>query len=156
MQNSQQPTGSGTPTNKCPSTSPPTPTQAGLRQHPYDVIFVDTPGFLDATDMRHTIARTADFMVLPTSTEWLAIRAIIKGIAKVITSNQVPYKVLLNRIDGGAPSEIQDARDLFTSKNIAVFHTPARSYKAIYWLPIQGQLITDLSDTGSEAKAAPD
>ncbi len=127
-----------------------------LRGLDHNLVLVDTPGSLTGMEVLQTVVAQSDQVVLPTTTEWLAVRAMASSISKLIAPTGTPFRVLLNRVDGGAHKEIAKAREVFAKENIEVFKRAARSYKAIYRMPSAALTITQLPDGASEAKALDD
>ncbi|GAB7008032.1 ParA family protein [Nocardioides sp. AN3] len=73
---------------------------AQLRQLPYDIVLVDTPGNLTARDVLETVLREADFVILPTEAGGaLAVPPLVKTIRQLVEPAGVDYRVLVNKAD---------------------------------------------------------
>ncbi|WP_157277116.1 ParA family protein [Oerskovia sp. Root22] len=55
-----------------------------MRELPYDLIIVDTPGSLESGDVLSVLFEAADFVVLPTESEALAFPPLIKTIQSLV------------------------------------------------------------------------
>lgn len=129
---------------------------AGLRGQPYDLIVIDTPGSLEGSAVLSTVLSAADFVVLPTAAEPLAVVPLMTSIRDAVGPHGVDFKVLLTKVDPRAPRDADDARQLCESNNIPVFQAIVRAYKTHAQAPLRGQVVTQFPESGSDAKAASD
>ncbi len=88
----------------------------------YDVVFVDTPGSLEGHDVLDAVLSSADFVILPTEPAALAVMPLVRSVRDVVVPRGVPYRVLLNIVDPRSPVELDEARQLLDSQNIAHFN----------------------------------
>lgn len=129
---------------------------ARLRELPYDLVFVDTPGSLEGTDVLATVLREADFAVLPTEPSPLAIAPLVTTIKNVVLPHGVDYKVLINRADPRLPADVADAYGLLDQSGIDHFHSHIRSYKVHSMAPMQGVVVTQYPGRRAQGNAADD
>jgi chromosome partitioning protein len=129
---------------------------AGLRNQPYDLVVIDTPGSLEGSAVLDTVLAACDFVILPTTPEPLAVVPLMTSITRAVRPHAVDYKVLLNKVDPRAPRDADDARDLCAANQVPVFAAQIRSYKAHSSAPLRGVVATEYGETGSDGKAASD
>ena len=61
---------------------------ARLRELPYDVIFIDTPGSLEGRDVLAAVLDAADFAILPTEPSPLSIAPLMRTISDVVQAQR--------------------------------------------------------------------
>ena len=133
------------------------PKQLGrLRDLPYDVAFIDTPGSLEGTAMLRAIAQQADLVVLPVEPAPLAIAPMVRTIRDLIRPLGARYRVLVNRADPRAPGDVRQAHELLQRSGVEHFRSFIRGYKVIADGPIEGKVITQQGSGGRTAHAADD
>ncbi len=129
---------------------------AALRHQPYDLVVIDTPGSLEGSAVLDTVLRAADFVVLPTAAEPLAVVPLMTSIRSAVRPHGVDFKVLLNKVDPRAPRDAEEARQLCADSDIPVFAATVRAYKAHSQAPLRGSVVTQFPEHGNDAKAAGD
>lgn len=129
---------------------------ARLRDLPYDVVFVDTPGSLEGGDVLGAVISASDFVLLPTEPAALAVMPLIRTVREVVTPRGVPYRVLLNIVDPRSPGETDDARRMLDAQGIGYFNATVRAYKAHERAPLEGVVVTQYPVTQRYAMKAVD
>ncbi|MFC5932206.1 ParA family protein [Cryobacterium melibiosiphilum] len=122
---------------------------ARLRELPYDVVFVDTPGSLEGRDVLSTVLGESDFVILPTEPSPLAFAPLMATINEVVVPAGVNYRVLVNRVDPRVPSDLVDAQGLLDGAGFARFEAAIRDYKIHKMAPIEGRVVTQYADGDS-------
>lgn len=129
---------------------------ARLRELPYDVVFVDTPGSLEAQAILEGVLAQSDFVILPTQPEALSFPALVKTVEQIVKPSGVDYRVLLNALDPRSPGEELDARKLIDSAGFPRFKAGIRRYKAHATAPLAGEVVTQYEPTRGSFKAIND
>lgn len=127
-----------------------------LRQLPYDVVFVDTPGNLTDSDILTSVLRVADFAIVPTEPEALCVPPMVRTIRSLIEPTGTPYRVLLSKIDMRVPGLLEDAQALIDDLKVPRFARPIRRYKVHADAPIEGLVVTQYVESRQTAKAIDD
>lgn len=128
-----------------------------LRDLPgYDVVFVDTPGSLEGHHVLEAVLSASDFVILPTEPAALAVMPLIRTVRDVVIPLGIPYRVLLNITDPRSPAELDEARQLLDSQQIACFTAAVREYKAHKRAPLDGVVVTQYPNDRYAAKAVED
>lgn len=122
---------------------------ARLRELTYDIVLVDTPGSLEGREVLGTVLASSDFAILPTEPSPLAFAPLIETINQVVIPSEVPYRVLLNKIDPRVPSELADAEELLDGAELARFASSIRDYKVNRMAPIEGKVVTQYTESDS-------
>lgn len=115
---------------------------AQLRQLPYDVIYVDTPGSLEAHDVLATVVAEADFVVLPTEASPLALAPVVATVRRLVEPSGTDYRVLLNKVDPRVPADASNAAGLLDQAGIERFRAYVRQYKVHALAPLEGRVVT--------------
>jgi chromosome partitioning protein len=126
---------------------------ARLRDLDYDVVLVDTPGSLEGRDVLATVLQTSDFVILPTEPSPLAFAPLIATIREIILPSNVPYRVVLNKIDPRVPVELTEAEKLIDGSGLLRFKSAIRDYKINRMAPIEGKVVTQYADGDSRIAA---
>lgn len=129
---------------------------ARLRELPYDVVVVDTPGSLQAGDVLATIVQACDFVVLPTEPEALAFAPLLQTIETLIKPHGVDFRVMLNKLDPRNPGETLEAQNLLDQAGLPRFAHGVRKYKAHATAPLRGEVVTQYAAARSTFKAIDD
>lgn len=125
-----------------------------MRELPYDVIFVDTPGSLDNTTVLSTVLDAADFVILPLNPEPLNTPALARTIRQHIEPRGLDYRVLLNKIDRRRSGQLEDWEQLVDGGlRIPRFSQHVRLAASIADAPLDGKVVTEYSDTRQNANA---
>jgi chromosome partitioning protein len=90
---------------------------ARLRELPYDVILVDTPGSLHDLPVLDAVLDVTDFVVLPSKASALSIQPLTRTLNEHVIPRGLPYRVLANKVAprsiDTATGEYRGARDLY-------------------------------------------
>ncbi len=131
---------------------------ARLRETPYDVVLVDTPGSLVGHDVLATVLSASDFAIIPTEPAPLSIGPLIETINKIVLPSGVPYRVVINKVDTRVPAELGEAEALLDGAQIARFTSSIRDYKVNKMGALQGKVVTQftLSDSRTSPRALDD
>jgi chromosome partitioning protein len=133
-----------------------TSTLARLRDLPFDVIFVDTPGNLTDSKILSAVLSVADFAIVPTEPEALCIPPMVRTIRTLIEPSETPYRVLLSKIDMRVPGQLDDAEALIDSLELPRFARAIRKYKIHSDAPIEGKVVTQYLESRQTSKAIDD
>lgn len=129
---------------------------ARLRELPYDVIFIDTPGSLESRDVLAAVLEAADFVILPTEPSPLSVAPLIRTVTDVVRPRGIDYRVLLNKVDPRVPQDALDAEALLDGANLHRFNAHVRNYKVHAMSPLEGKVVTQYPDSRIAAKAIDD
>jgi chromosome partitioning protein len=129
---------------------------ARMRELPYDVLLVDTPGSLSDTAVLGAVLRAADFVVVPTEAEALCIPPMVRTIRSLIEPAAIPFRVLLSKVDTRLPGLQADAGTLLDSLDLPRFRSPIRKYKIHSDAPLTGLVITQYPPSRQREKAVDD
>lgn len=129
---------------------------AQLRRLPYDVVIVDTPGNLDATDVLRTVLAEADFAILPTEPAALALGPLVRTVKQLVIPAGVDYRVLINKVDPRVPGDAHDTAELLDNAELRHFRGYVRSYKLHSTAPIDGRVVTQYPGDVRSLRAATD
>lgn len=108
----------------------------------YDVIFVDTPGSLDGRGILDQVLRTSDYVIVPTEPAALALQPLIRTVRTLIIPAEVPYRVLVNKVDGRAIATRDDAFAMLDKQGIRRFKASTRQLSAHTQAPASGVVVT--------------
>lgn len=108
----------------------------------YDVVIVDTPGSLEATEVLRAVVQGSDYVILPTEPDGLAIAALNRTIRELVAPAGKPYRVLLNKVDQRRSGGAEDTRALLEAKSIPTFRVFIRRYAAHADAPTLGEVVT--------------
>lgn len=130
-----------------------------LRQlNEFDVIFVDTPGSLEADDVLGATLDASDFVILPMEPSPLSFRPLHNTIKKFIEPRQVPYRVLLSRYKAAGNSELRrvQAEQALDHMGAPYFKSVIREYAVHADAPYDGQVVTQFQGSRQVPKAVDD
>ena len=127
-----------------------------MRELPYDVLIVDTPGSLSDSAVLAAVLGVADFAVIPTEAEALCIAPMVRTVRSMLEPAHVPYRVLLSKIDMRLPGQQADAERLLDELDLPRFRRPIRKYKIHSDAPLTGTVITQYAESRQKAKAVDD
>jgi len=122
----------------------------------YDVVIVDTPGSLEATDVLRAVVDGSDYVVLPTETAGLAFAALNRTIRDLVLPTGKPYRVLLNKVDQRRRGGAEETRALLEAKSIPTFRVFIRRYSAHEDAPTLGEVVTTYRGNRYSARAVDD
>ncbi|CAN5180062.1 hypothetical protein BH11ACT2_BH11ACT2_20370 [soil metagenome] len=131
-------------------------TLSRLRDLPFDLIFVDTPGNLTDSKILASVLSVADFAIVPTEAEALCIPPMVRTIRSLVEPSGTPYRVLLSKIDMRLAGQLEDAEALVDSLELPRFARAIRKYKVHSDAPIEGTVVTQYAESRQTAKAIDD
>ena len=129
---------------------------AKLRELPYDLIIVDTPGSLEKTGVLKEVVKQSDFVILPSEPEALSFQPLLQTVETVIRPSGVDFRVLLNKLDPRVPGDEIDAQKLIDGLGLPRFRTGIHSYKVHTTAPLSGTVVTQYRPTRASFKAIND
>jgi chromosome partitioning protein len=131
---------------------------ARMRELPFDLIFVDTPGNLTAEASRilSTVLAAADFVVMPIEPAPASVKPLITTLRDHVLPSGVDYKVLVNRADPRDPSDTVETLEALDGAGINRFNTIGRTYKVHKNAPDTGIVVTQYPGKRSRDNAADD
>lgn len=129
---------------------------ARLRELPYDVIIVDTPGSLESTHILTPVLDEADFVIAPTEAEALSIDPLRKTVEALIVPRGLDYRVLINKYDPRTPQDLEDIQELVDQIGLNRFQNAVRRYKSHSKAPIDGLVVTQYRASRNDLKASED
>jgi chromosome partitioning protein len=129
---------------------------AAIRSLPYEFVFVDTPGSLTDTAVLSTVLDAADFVVVPTEPEALCVPPMVRTIRTVIEPKQVPFRVLLSKVDMRVAGQLEEAEALIDEMGLPRFKRPIRRYKAHADAPVSGAVATTYPESRQTFKGIDD
>ena len=127
-----------------------------MRDLPYDVVFVDTPGNLTDSAILASVLEVADFVIVPTEPEALCIPPMVRTIRQLIEPAGTAYRVLLSKIDMRISGQLEDAEALMDSLKLPRFGRAIRRYKVHADAPIEGVVVTGYPESRQTMKAIDD
>ena len=114
----------------------------------YDLVVVDTPGSLEDTRTLEAVLDAADYVIVPVVPEPMAIDPTVRTATRLIEPRGLPYRVLLNRVDGRIPGQYQQWQAVLQdSFGLLTFQSYLRQYLIHSHAPMLGRLVTNLTDT---------
>jgi chromosome partitioning protein len=108
----------------------------------YDVVIVDTPGSLEGRQILSTVLASSDYVIVPTEPAPLAVQPLIRTVRGVIVPTGVPYRVLVNKVDGRALGMRDDAFAMLDAQAICRFRASTRQLSAHAQAPAVGLVVT--------------
>jgi chromosome partitioning protein len=108
----------------------------------YDVVIVDTPGSLEGRDVLGTVLNATDYVVVPTEPAPLSVQPLIRTMRELVIPRGIPYRALVNKVDGRAPGMRDDAFAMLDSQGIQRFRASCRMLSAHSIAPALGQVVT--------------
>lgn len=127
-----------------------------MRDLPYDLIFVDTPGNLTDSDILGSVLRSTDFAIIPTEPEALCVPPMVRTIRSLVEPTATPFRVLLSKIDMRIPGQLEDAERLIDEIQLPRFQRAVRRYKVHADAPIEGLVVTQYPGSRQTMKAIDD
>lgn len=129
---------------------------AKVRELPYDLVFVDTPGNLQNTFVLEIVLKHTDFVLLTTDPAPLALRPLIRTYRQLIEPTGLPHSVLITRVDSRALQDATDARELLSQHGLKILTPYIRSYKIHERGPVDGSVVTNYESSRQSDKAKDD
>ena len=127
-----------------------------LRKLDYDLVFVDTPGSLEAKEVIAAVLDEADFVVLPTEPAALAVQPLARTVETLVKPRGTDYLVLINKVDPRVPADAHDAATLLDNAGLPRFRSYVRQYKIHATSPIDGKVVTQYPTDRSAERAGDD
>jgi chromosome partitioning protein len=127
-----------------------------MRDLPYDIVFVDTPGNLTDSRILASVLEVADFAIVPTEPEALCVPPMVRTIRALIEPSRTPFRVLLSKIDMRIPNQLEDAVGLLDELHLPRFRRSIRRYKIHADAPIDGVVVTQYPQSRQTFKAIDD
>jgi len=128
-----------------------------VRDMPYDVVLVDTPGHLAGEATTKAAVELSDFVVVPTTAATaLTLEPLVEAIERVIKPSGVPYRVLLNRMEPRFPSVAHNAAGVLERLGLDHFRTFVRGYMEHQFASNDGKVTTSYGSDPASVKAASD
>lgn len=135
-----------------------------MRELDYDTVIVDTPGSLADADVLAAILDVTDFVVAPLTPSFMEIEPIQRTIQQFVLPRNIPYRVLLNRVDprdGRAQleafQELLDTGEFFDGQvGIPRFQNYIRQATVMKNMPLEGKVVTQYTDTRNSRAAISD
>jgi chromosome partitioning protein len=115
----------------------------------YDFLICDTPPAL-ASEALQIVIKLSDFAVLPSPTSPLDIRELTRTIKQIIAPTQIPYRVLLARVDSRRINEALSLQSSLMNNGIPVFNAIVRTKVAHERAIVEGKLITQYRGSGAK------
>ena len=127
-----------------------------LRELPYDVVLVDTPGSLHDLPVLVAVLDASDFVLLPSKASALSISPLTRTLNEHVIPRNLPYRVLANKVD---PRNVdgrgyRDARalyDVLDGAGYLHFKSYLREYKVYEDAAGEGQSVLDFPASYSRA-----
>jgi chromosome partitioning protein len=139
------------PFDFAPSTDP--SQLSRMRELPYDVIFVDTPGNLTDSHILGAVLDVSDFVVVPINPEPLSVTPTRRTISTLIEPRGLPYRVLLSKIDMREKGQLEDWQAIVDGLGYPRFKQHIRKYKSHSDAPVNGDVVTQYPDTRQTTNA---
>lgn len=127
-----------------------------MRNLPYDIVFVDTPGNLTDSRILASVLEVAEFAIIPTEPEALCVPPMVRTIRRLIEPSGTSYRVLLSKIDMRIPGQLEDAEALVDELHLPRFRRSIRRYKVHADAPIDGVVVTQYPESRATIKAIDD
>jgi chromosome partitioning protein len=127
-----------------------------LRALPYDTILIDTPGNLTDSEILAASLDIADFAIVPTEPEALCIEPMVRTVRNLIQPREIPFRVLLSKVDFRVLGQWANARDLLELLELPTFAGVIRRYKIHADAPIDGSVVTQYRSSRQRWKALED
>lgn len=123
----------------------------------YDYVLIDTPGSLADTSVLAAVLDVSDFAILPITPEGTVVGPLRRTIRELITPRNVPFRVLLNRIDRRIYGQLEDWQELLDEGlKLPRFTGYIRASKSIADAYLDGSVVTQFTDTRGTRNAISD
>lgn len=107
-----------------------------------DMLFVDCPGWLEEGEVMARVLESADFAIIPYVHDPFSLTP-TKRAAALCRKLGVPFKVLINRIDGRrGTGPLEDAQATLDQLGLPRFRSFVREFSAHSQAHVEGQMIT--------------
>lgn len=123
----------------------------------FDYVLIDTPGSLADTAVLAAVLDVSDFTILPIIPEGPVVGPLRRTIRELIEPRNVPYRVLLNRIDRRIYGQLEDWENLLDNGlKLPRFKSHIRASKSIADAFLDGAVVTQFTDTRGTRNAISD
>lgn len=131
---------------------------ARMRELPFDLVFVDTPGNLtaEASTILNTVLAAADFCIMPIEPAPASVQPLLTTLRNHVLPAGVDYRVLVNRADPRDPSDTLETIGALDDAEINRFTAIGRTYKVHKNAPGSGIVVTQYPGRRSRENAADD
>ncbi len=104
---------------------------ARMKEHaPYEHIFVDTPGSLNAPEVLATVLRQADDIIIPILPEVMSFSPAEQTIRFIEQITGAPWRILINNwMPGRHETDLEQTRAYLTARGWPSFHVAIRNYR---------------------------
>ena len=119
----------------------------------YDLIVVDTPPAIGSRSLAAILPIT-DYLLLPTPPAPMDIAALVQTVRSAIEPADVPYRVLLTKVDSRSINEAKEAQTMLKELEIPACQGFVRTYKAHERAALEGVSITQLRGKNTKEASA--
>ena len=127
-----------------------------IRELDYDMVFVDTPGNIDNTEVLKAVVENSDFVLMPTEPAGLGLLPLINTYNKVVAKSGKDYRAVITRVDTTSLGDAADAQEFLRNHGLLVCDTIIRRYKVHERAPLTGTVVTGYENSRHAQKAALD
>ncbi|MET2012953.1 ParA family protein [Microbacterium chocolatum] len=137
---------------------------AQIRRLDHDIVVVDTPGNLQAAPVLNAVLAQSDFAILPITPAFVDIDPVHETVRDYVRPNNVPYRLLLNRVNRArgdrrldAWKELLDNGEFFAGETgLPRFTNHIRMSALVEDMPLEGRVVTQYNDTRASQAAIQD
>ena len=119
----------------------------------YDLIVVDTPPAIGSKSLAAILPIT-DYLLLPTPPAPMDIAALVQTVRDKIDPADIPYRVLLTKVDSRSINEAKEAQTMLKALEIPACKGFIRTYKAHERAALEGVSIIQLSGKNTQEAGA--
>ena len=119
----------------------------------YDLIVVDTPPAIGSKSLAAILPIT-DYLLLPTPPAPMDIAALVQTVRSAIAPANVPYRVLLTKVDSRSINEAKEAQTMLKALEIPACKGFIRTYKAHEKAALEGVSIIQLRGKNTKEASA--
>lgn len=119
----------------------------------YDLIVVDTPPAIGSKSLGAILPIT-DYLLLPTPPAPMDIAALVQTVRRAIAPADLPYRVLLTKVDSRSINEVKEAQNMLQALEIPACQGFIRTYKAHERAALEGVSITQLRGKNTREASA--
>ena len=119
----------------------------------YDLIIVDTPPAIGSKSLAAILPIT-DYLLLPTPPAPMDIAALVQTVRSAIAPANVPYRVLLTKVDSRSINEAKEAQTMLKALDIPACRGFIRTYKAHERAALEGVSIIQLRGKNTQEASA--
>lgn len=123
--------------------------QAARYARDFKHIVIDTKARPDEDDLK-ALADGCDLLIIPTTPDALALKALLKMLAVLQSIGAQAYRVLLTMIPPPPSHDGEDARAMMRDSKLPVFKTNIRRYAAYKKAALAGVLVSEVKNTHAQ------